>query len=1604
MRMHIVTRIVFVLAFLLLGGAMPVRAVVDPDLTGYWTFDEGQGTVIADWSGKQAGTGDILGASWDANGRIGKCLYFDGVDDLVEIADGPWNTGSPLTIMAWYKRDGTAINGTVFEHEFSALPGAYRLCPAQVMFSAYDGNQIGYNVNDSTIVPSGVWVQAAVTISNTEIRVYKNGVQVGATTAITGGFPVLKGRLALGAQAAGPSTFMKGWIDELATFKRVLTGTEIATIYQNYQNGLALETPYTGVAVGAVTTDKILYRRGESGQATVSLKNFATTTQNFTLTLESVTWLQTTRTLAQNNYQLTADQGMSVTIPFTLSSSAEEFGCEIRATVGTSKCSRIVNVTDNLWQVGICGTVPPSSLYNYSDTYIASLLRQRRREYANWFELFFWAPDDWGNLNPTPAEWYSGQVGYHMSKAKMQTFINQAHAYGAKVITYGKGIGGGPDAWETTRRHPEWILKTRQGSPQGSWNVYDLDNWNNTALRQSGWTPLSVWYRNFPDFRKIPPLDWGLDQIIRSNKTFGWDGIRYDGHYTMGSDALSTWNMRHLKETVWAASPNYVFGFNYGYGPDGCGQGITHEMREGMAGGGLWLEEAIGAWAKNGSEAYTTWTDYAEHELANAKQVQAVGGSYHCAWQLTNSATGMYKLIYGLIAGGHSTYGSHVNAPGCGNWGKFMTRWSAFLWDHHITQVENSASVCMVSAPSLYWQPFMQQVIASSTKRYTIVHLVNPSTSDVIANTALPSPVNNVAVDYLIPANTTITRAVLIRPESEPYDLVLPVTEVSGYAHVTVPQVNYWGMVVYEETSTFTMPTTPPTYTEPPNPVEVAAGRATSGSATEDPLSPPANITLAPNEMLWETDCGYNSLPAIGTTDADANNGLAQIRPRGTSATVCIGRTWIGGFPPGRYRARLRIKLVDDDATINRQYCTITYYRFVGEQLVYHGYLPTLDTAVGTPIERKLVVDGQYHDYTLPEMDFHERSIIHLAGSPASPDDPADNCLYCDHIIVEQLEQYTDTQLAAWNTVTKPGGLRTPNGSAPQNILLVKGMHWQPYNIEGAVTCTSTYTLPENYTDIYTNDAIVLCDVDFSNVAYDTRKMLKDFVEDGGRLVFLGGLFTLGNGGMKGTYLEDISPFTLAGPDEVVQCAPASVLGPTTTRAYADTPQLFWRHNVTLRNDASVLAYAGTTPIAAKRNIGKGSVYVFAGTVAGDTASTNVYYDVGPGQTYATIQAALNATPFTFDSGQPTGTVPDPFTQNHIIRVHAGTYAAFNTDYFSKLSGKASRTSPQYRLIIEAVPGELVTVNTTSTSNIRESYVTIQGLKFTGSTGVNSYYLTLNPYNDGRCAVLVYNNEFVGAPALKIANPPPTSTQFTYAFVHNYVHHFNANYVVLPASADTGKGLMAGNLIAYPLSYAGGNAAITLNAPTGAASRYVLNNTYYVGGNVANIPMIMSAGVDQSMVTIANNLLVQETNGTYYDFGYYLLSGGGAGVYITHFPLLLNNLQYDNGVAANRWTRVSENGGTYDFTSLTAFNNYTNAVGATPGEQNSIDNTNPLLVNPAGNNFRLQGTSPARNAGDVARWNTAISDFGIAELLSVYLNPAVDPGFDRGHNNIGAMQ
>ncbi len=68
------------------GGASVAPGAPSNGLVAAYSFDEGTGTSVSDASGN-GNTGAISGASWASSGKFGKALTFDGVNDVVTIAD-----------------------------------------------------------------------------------------------------------------------------------------------------------------------------------------------------------------------------------------------------------------------------------------------------------------------------------------------------------------------------------------------------------------------------------------------------------------------------------------------------------------------------------------------------------------------------------------------------------------------------------------------------------------------------------------------------------------------------------------------------------------------------------------------------------------------------------------------------------------------------------------------------------------------------------------------------------------------------------------------------------------------------------------------------------------------------------------------------------------------------------------------------------------------------------------------------------------------------------------------------------------------------------------------------------------------------------------------------------------------------------------------------------------------------------------------------------------------------------------------------------------------------------------------------------------------------
>ena len=992
-----------------------------------------------------------------------------------------------------------------------------------------------------------------------------------------------------------------------------------------------------GILVQRVRSDKVYYKPGERGTLSCEVQNV--TAKSIGATVEFAVRHQIAHVGSATSRRVELAPGGKRELSFEFATDDVRFGCEasVEVRAGAELLARggdFFSVHDEFWAVGLGGTTRitgHSGLTNLTPESIERNIEELRGQYVNWWEKIFWPPDDWGDMTPETENWMSGQSARWESATNIKTFVHALKPHGIKSITYGKHVAMGPAGWEMVRRKPEWFYHNTSYQPKGRFHTEDLYTWNDLAYHSTKdkldhKTFHGVFWIVSPDLRQERVVMHGINEMIESSKRFGWDGVRFDGHWTAGNDALSTHNMRLLKTHLRDHNPEYLFGFNYSwsYGHHTSHMNnrgmvsMDHEYAESMAGGGMHMQEAIGHFGYAAAQKYSKWSDYAKKEVAACRGVNTEGGHYYFIYRLPkNTVDKLYKFVLGTAAGAHPCYGAQNQAPGAASWPRFMTRWSAILFDKHARTMTSGVDVEAGSGRELWWKEWTRERVADARTRHVIVHLINPPLKDSLKDTSdpLPPAIENVSVRVDVPSGQRLKRVVALDPRAGWDAIELSPRRRGRSASVAAGDVSVWRIVVFEFGGRFTVPRAEPLLTRAPDPAEVEAGRRSSaGPVGVDPMRPEVSSTIKGKVKIVETDKSYNSVGALGTDDGDALNGVAQWRSTNVKSRM-IGKSWATSLKPGRYIAHLRIKIEDDGATP----ATHSVYM----RLLFHGVWDRKVRLGSDPAKYKgdqlLKVDGKYHYYPIPIEMPKVGSPSFLGG--ASVDRPGSSRLYLDHIAFETIELYTDTKLSENDNAKPPAG--RPGGAPGLDVFLAKGWTWDTYRLDDAfpekggaarvggvwARGASPVKFPQKHDGLWDYDVVVLANVGAQGLNYEGRRALKDFVEAGGGLVILGGVYTLGNGSFANTFLADMMPVRLHDkdvirPDSPLALAPVSntrLIDRTTARRMReDRPSLYWLHELMPAPGATVHVTAGRYPVLVTRAEGKGRVAVFAGTVLGE--------------------------------------------------------------------------------------------------------------------------------------------------------------------------------------------------------------------------------------------------------------------------------------------------------------------------------------------------------------------------------------------------------------------
>ena len=213
-------------------------------LVGYWSFEDGSGSVATDFSGNgNSGTLTSMEAADWIGGRVGSALDLDGSAEYVDIPDNSSLTvGQPdFTFSAWLRPGdvsgcglATSPGCIVFNKENSY---EWAIAGDNTIAWAIDNSNPGWAWRSSRLTaPSNVWTHFVITYDGSNLVTYKNGGASSDSQVATGSVTENNLGLRIGARGApgGGSSLFPGTIDEVRIYNRVLSATEILSLYENH--------------------------------------------------------------------------------------------------------------------------------------------------------------------------------------------------------------------------------------------------------------------------------------------------------------------------------------------------------------------------------------------------------------------------------------------------------------------------------------------------------------------------------------------------------------------------------------------------------------------------------------------------------------------------------------------------------------------------------------------------------------------------------------------------------------------------------------------------------------------------------------------------------------------------------------------------------------------------------------------------------------------------------------------------------------------------------------------------------------------------------------------------------------------------------------------------------------------------------------------------------------------------------------------------------------------------------------------------------------------------------------------------------------------------
>ncbi len=246
---------------------------INRSLAGHWKIDECRDSTIYDNSGNSnngtitpGGSGNTSAGTctsgtstemWNngAEGKFNASLDFDGSNDYAYMTTAaPLQGGTALTLSAWVKPATLTGNHSPVGFFGSASDKGYWFnLPSSgepQFWISRDGSGQDNAVGSIGQVTTGVWTHMVGTYDGTTMKIYINGVQAGsAAQSGTIHTVTTADAFAIGRLGALSSDYFDGQVDEVRVYNRVLSSSDIQSLYQAERRNVQIATHTDGSTV-----------------------------------------------------------------------------------------------------------------------------------------------------------------------------------------------------------------------------------------------------------------------------------------------------------------------------------------------------------------------------------------------------------------------------------------------------------------------------------------------------------------------------------------------------------------------------------------------------------------------------------------------------------------------------------------------------------------------------------------------------------------------------------------------------------------------------------------------------------------------------------------------------------------------------------------------------------------------------------------------------------------------------------------------------------------------------------------------------------------------------------------------------------------------------------------------------------------------------------------------------------------------------------------------------------------------------------------------------------------------------------------------------------